>query len=243
MYEVLKERVVIEYLLFPRPARPPRPPPPSQKNTQNTKPRAGPPQPQLTKTLDTTILLLLALTADQTPAHRYPAEYSKRSNPAMLLLRSFTLTGLASSARAPSAHFSSNIVRLGVDVLPPMSQAVIHNGIVYLSGQVDGTADDVTGQTKNVLAKVDKYLQEAGSDKSKLLTSTVWLKDIGRDFGAMNEVRISCHLIFVYSALITTYISSPSLLPNLRCGILGLTQTISPYELQRRHLWLRLNIW
>jgi len=107
----------------------------------------------------------------------------------MLLLHSFTLTtGLASSARAPSAHFSSNIVRLGVDVLPPMSQAVIHNGIVYLSGQVDGTADDVTGQTKNVLAKVDKYLQEAGSDKSKLLTSTVWLKDIGRDFAAMNEV-------------------------------------------------------
>ena len=77
-----------------------------------------------------------------------------------------------------------------------MSQAVIHNGIVYLSGQVDGTADDVTGQTKNVLANVDKYLQEAGTDKSKLLTSTIWLKDIGRDFGAMNEVRISCHLIF-----------------------------------------------
>jgi enamine deaminase RidA (YjgF/YER057c/UK114 family) len=87
-------------------------------------------------------------------------------------------------------HFSSKIVRLGVDVLPPMSQAVIHNGIVHLSGQVDGTADDVTGQTKNVLAKVDKYLHEAGTDKSKLLTSTIWLKDIGRDIGAMNEVRI-----------------------------------------------------
>lgn len=69
-----------------------------------------------------------------------------------------------------------------------MSQAIVHNGIVYLSGQVDGTAEDVTGQTKNVLAKVDKYLQEAGTDKSKLLTSTIWLKDIERDFGAMNEV-------------------------------------------------------
>lgn len=78
-----------------------------------------------------------------------------------------------------------------------MSQAVVHNGIVYLSGQVDGTADDVTGQTKNVLAKVDKYLQEAGTDKSKLLTSTIWLKDIGRDFGAMNEVRFSCRLMFI----------------------------------------------
>ncbi len=78
-----------------------------------------------------------------------------------------------------------------------MSQAVIHNGIVYLSGQVDGTADDVTGQTKNVLAKVDKYLHEAGTDKSKLLTSSVWLKNIERDYGAMNEVRVCCRLKFV----------------------------------------------
>lgn len=62
-----------------------------------------------------------------------------------------------------------------------MSQAVVHNGIVYLSGQVDGTGGDVTEQTKNVLAKVDKYLQEAGTDKSKLLTSTIWVKDIGKD--------------------------------------------------------------
>jgi enamine deaminase RidA (YjgF/YER057c/UK114 family) len=69
-----------------------------------------------------------------------------------------------------------------------MSQAVIHNNIVYLSGQVDATADDVVGQTKNILAKVDKYLQEAGTDKSKLLTSAIWLKDIDRDFTAMNEV-------------------------------------------------------
>ncbi|KAL7523039.1 hypothetical protein ACHAXR_000003 [Thalassiosira sp. AJA248-18] len=69
-----------------------------------------------------------------------------------------------------------------------MSQAVVHNGIVYLSGQIDGTAEDVVGQTQNVLAKVDKYLEEAGTDKSKLLTSTIWLKDIERDFGAMNGV-------------------------------------------------------
>eukprot|EP00581_Thalassiosira_minuscula_P012987 CAMPEP_0183723030 /NCGR_PEP_ID=MMETSP0737-20130205/14780_1 /TAXON_ID=385413 /ORGANISM="Thalassiosira miniscula, Strain CCMP1093" /LENGTH=105 /DNA_ID=CAMNT_0025953281 /DNA_START=198 /DNA_END=515 /DNA_ORIENTATION=+ len=69
-----------------------------------------------------------------------------------------------------------------------MSQAVVHNGVVYLSGQIDGTAEDVVGQTKNVLAKVDKYLVEAGTDKSKLLTSTIWLKDIKKDFGAMNEV-------------------------------------------------------
>ena len=69
-----------------------------------------------------------------------------------------------------------------------MSQAVVHNNIVYLSGQVDATADDITGQTQNVLAKVDKYLAEAGTDKSKLLTASIWVKDIERDFGAMNDV-------------------------------------------------------
>ena len=111
------------------------------------------------------------------------------------MLRSFNpiarkaiLTASASASRCPKAHFSSKIIRLGTDVLPTMSQAVVHNGIVYLSGQVDGTAEDIVGQTKNVLAKVDKYLGEAGTDKSKLLTSTIWVKDIEKDFGAMNEV-------------------------------------------------------
>ena len=85
-------------------------------------------------------------------------------------------------------YFSSDITRLGVDILPSMSQVVIHNKIVYLSGQIDGAADDITGQTQNVLAKVDQYLAEAGTNKSKLLTSTIWLQDITRDFGAMNEV-------------------------------------------------------
>ena len=99
-----------------------------------------------------------------------------------------------SSAANCQAFFSTShalytgIQRLGTDVLPPMSQAVVHNNIVYLSGQVDATADDVVGQAKNVLAKVDKYLKEAGTDKSKLLTSSIWLKDIDKDFGAMNEV-------------------------------------------------------
>lgn len=110
------------------------------------------------------------------------------------MLRSFNpiarkaIQKASASLRCPKAHFSSNIVRLGTDVLPPMSQAVVHNGVVYLSGQVDRTAEDVSGQTKNVLAKVDQYLREAGTDKSKLLTSTIWLKDIERDFAGMNEV-------------------------------------------------------
>ena len=69
-----------------------------------------------------------------------------------------------------------------------MSRIVKHNGIVYISGQTDATAEDIEGQTKNVLAKVDDLLDQAGTSKSNLLTSSIWLKDIGRDFKQMNAV-------------------------------------------------------
>lgn len=69
-----------------------------------------------------------------------------------------------------------------------MSQIVIYNNIVYLSGQVDEVSEDVAGQTKGTLAKIDKLLKQAGTDKSKLIRATIWLKDIEKDFGAMNEV-------------------------------------------------------
>lgn len=69
-----------------------------------------------------------------------------------------------------------------------MSQAVVHNGTVYLAGQVaDDTNQDVAGQTRQVLASIDKLLKEAGSDKTKILTATIVLKDIAT-FGEMNSV-------------------------------------------------------
>lgn len=77
---------------------------------------------------------------------------------------------------------------MGVDENPNMSQTVIHNGIVYISGQVDNTGSDAKAQTVNILDKVDALLQEAGTDKSKLLTASIWLKDIGTDFQDMNAV-------------------------------------------------------
>ncbi|NDV51304.1 MULTISPECIES: RidA family protein [Roseobacteraceae] len=67
-----------------------------------------------------------------------------------------------------------------------MSQAVVHNGIVYLAGQV-GEGADVTAQCKDALASIDRLLAEAGSDKSRLLTTTIWLADMA-DFAAMNAV-------------------------------------------------------
>jgi enamine deaminase RidA (YjgF/YER057c/UK114 family) len=74
-----------------------------------------------------------------------------------------------------------------IQVGPRMSQAVVHGGLVFLAGQVDGDGPDVAGQTRNVLAKVDSLLQQAGSDRSRILSANVWLSDIGF-FDAMNGI-------------------------------------------------------
>ena len=71
---------------------------------------------------------------------------------------------------------------------PRMSQAVIHNGLVYLAGQIGAPGEDIAAQTRAVLGKVDALLAEAGTDKSHVLTATIWLADMS-DFGAMNTRR------------------------------------------------------
>lgn len=69
-----------------------------------------------------------------------------------------------------------------------LSIVVRHGGVVYVSGL---TADDLTagieGQTRETLAKIDAALETAGSDRSRLLSAQVWLKDIA-DRDAMNAV-------------------------------------------------------
>ena len=69
---------------------------------------------------------------------------------------------------------------------PRMSGAVVHGNTVSLAGQVaaDPSAG-VKGQTEQVLRKIDGLLASAGSDKSKLLSATVYLSDIGT-FDEMN---------------------------------------------------------
>ena len=71
---------------------------------------------------------------------------------------------------------------------PRMSQAVIHGDTVYIAGQVatDPSAD-VPGQTQQVLASIDALLGEARTDKSRILSATIYLADIGT-FGQMNSV-------------------------------------------------------
>ena len=48
-----------------------------------------------------------------------------------------------------------------------MSQAVVHNGVAYLAGQVGAEGGTVTEQTEAVLAKVDDMLAKAGTDKTQ----------------------------------------------------------------------------
>lgn len=68
-----------------------------------------------------------------------------------------------------------------------MSQAVVHNGVVYLAGQVGEPHEDIVAQTRTTLAEIDALLAEVGSHKSKILMATIWLADIA-DFAAMNSV-------------------------------------------------------
>jgi enamine deaminase RidA (YjgF/YER057c/UK114 family) len=78
-----------------------------------------------------------------------------------------------------------SIVRIDSD--ERMSQIVIHNGTVYLAGQVGTPGDDTAAQTREILSEIEKLLAQAGTDKSRLLQATIWLADMA-DFEAMNAV-------------------------------------------------------
>ena len=79
---------------------------------------------------------------------------------------------------------------MGTDANPNMSSAVVHNGIVTTMGVIDAGGGSIEDQTQNVLDKIDALLKEAKTDKSKLLTANIWLKDIAKDFAAMNSVWV-----------------------------------------------------
>jgi enamine deaminase RidA (YjgF/YER057c/UK114 family) len=71
---------------------------------------------------------------------------------------------------------------------PRMSMAVVHGNTVYVAGQVaDDPNADVGGQTKQILGKIDALLAEAGTDKTRILSANIWLRDIGT-FAEMNAV-------------------------------------------------------
>ncbi|HEY0941924.1 MAG TPA: RidA family protein [Steroidobacter sp.] len=81
----------------------------------------------------------------------------------------------------------SNIVRIETNARA--SRAVVHNGIVYLCGMTaEDRSQDIRGQTIQVLARIEKYLALAGTNKRHLLTAQIWIRDIVHDFALMNEI-------------------------------------------------------
>lgn len=74
-----------------------------------------------------------------------------------------------------------------IDAGPRMSEASIHQGVVYLAGQVPETADaDIQTQTREVLEAIDALLAQAGTDRTKILRAQIYLADIA-DFDGMNR--------------------------------------------------------
>lgn len=74
-----------------------------------------------------------------------------------------------------------------VDPGPRLSQMVIHGNLVWLAGQCGTAHKSIADQTAEALAKIDRLLARAGSDKTRLLNTTIWLSDIA-DYDAMNAV-------------------------------------------------------
>jgi enamine deaminase RidA (YjgF/YER057c/UK114 family) len=67
------------------------------------------------------------------------------------------------------------------------SRAVVYENLVFLSGIVaDDKSVPVKEQTEQVLATIDKFLVEAGTDKTRILTSTVYMADLSQK-DLMNE--------------------------------------------------------
>ena len=79
----------------------------------------------------------------------------------------------------------SDIKRIGTGAR--MSEAVCYNGIVWVAGQVGKPGGTVAQQTADCLAEVDRILAEAGTDKTRILSTQIWLADIAT-FSQMNAV-------------------------------------------------------
>jgi enamine deaminase RidA (YjgF/YER057c/UK114 family) len=75
-----------------------------------------------------------------------------------------------------------------IDPGPRLAEAVIHGDRVHLSGMIpEDTSLDITGQVQQALAEIDALLARAGTDKTRILSAVIWLRDIG-DFAALNAV-------------------------------------------------------
>ena len=68
-----------------------------------------------------------------------------------------------------------------------LSEAVVFNGMAFLAGQVpEDTSRDAEGQTAEVLSLIDNVLAQLGTDKTRILDTTIFLADLA-DYEAMNR--------------------------------------------------------
>jgi enamine deaminase RidA (YjgF/YER057c/UK114 family) len=69
-----------------------------------------------------------------------------------------------------------------------LSRVVVHNGFAFVAGTgPDTAAASVEDQTREILQKMDSYLAMANSDNGRLLSATIFLKDL-KDLAAVNSV-------------------------------------------------------
>ncbi len=81
----------------------------------------------------------------------------------------------------------THIQRIETD--PRRSRAVVYNGMVFVGGMTaDDRSQDIEGQTRQTLTKIEGYLAKAGTDKAHVLTAQIWIKNLERDFERMNAV-------------------------------------------------------
>jgi len=79
----------------------------------------------------------------------------------------------------------SSIKRVNVE--KRLSDMAVYNGVAYLAGQVpDDASLDMAGQTRQVLATIDRLLAEAGTDKTKILMAQIFVANM-KEFDAMNQ--------------------------------------------------------
>ncbi len=72
-----------------------------------------------------------------------------------------------------------------------LSRVVVHGNVAYFSGLTAGDrSQDTVGQTEQILAKADAFLEQIGSNRSMLLSATIWLRNIN-DFDHMNAAWVN----------------------------------------------------
>lgn len=74
-----------------------------------------------------------------------------------------------------------------VNIGKRLSDMAVYNGVAYLAGQVaDDASQDITGQTRQILATIDKLLATAGTDKTRLLMVQIMVANM-KEFDGMNQ--------------------------------------------------------